>query len=84
MEQSPWNPSILQGLRPTPTTATISDNELESGLVDAEVSTLSWEERKLRQEQLEELAITDPVLYEDYILSGDLTNEEPNPDERND
>jgi hypothetical protein len=78
--QSAWNsnpwPAQSENttLRADVPHATIFENQ---GL-QAEADTLSLESQDLRQDQVEELILTDPAEYERRMLNGDFTDEEDN------
>lgn len=77
---NPWTEvkTTTQKLQPEPNGSTISENDED--LDRAGQETLSREEANLRTDQLDELLLTDPSLYEKMISNGILEDEEEQPD----
>lgn len=65
-------------LQPKANGSTISENEVD--LAEAQENTLSQDEEVIRRDQLDELMITNPSLYEQLVLNGSLEDEETLPD----
>ncbi len=75
-EVEPKAPRVLQTsnwLRAA--TRTTPDQQIE--IEAAQESTLKTDETRVRQDQVEDLILTDPQEYERRILNGDLTDEVP-------
>jgi hypothetical protein len=77
---NPWTEVKLepQKLQPEQIGPTISESEVD--LTEPGQATLSQDEARLRMDQLEELMLTDPALYEQLIANGTLEDEEKNSD----
>lgn len=73
---NPW-PGIR--LQPKPIGSTILGNE-PVDLSQAEQETLVKSEYEIRQDQIDELMITSPALYEQMVLNGSLEDKETIPD----
>lgn len=66
-------------MQPKPIGSTILGNE-PVDLSQAEQETLVKSEYEIRQDQIDELMITSPALYEQMVLNGSLEDKETIPD----